>query len=90
MKKAWRVGRKLGRTLYKDDVCVGIVDNAELATVIVRAVNGAPNADPKKVREAIEELDAARDHTWSVAVDRACRLLTEALGESLVDDAGPR
>jgi len=31
----WRVGRKLGRTLYKDDVVVGMVDTPELASEIV-------------------------------------------------------
>lgn len=36
----WRVGRKLGRTLYKDDACVGMVDTPELATLIVETMNG--------------------------------------------------
>jgi hypothetical protein len=31
----WRVGRKLGRTIYKDDVCIGMVDTPELAEEIV-------------------------------------------------------
>ena len=35
----WRVGRKLGRTIYKDDVCVGMVDTSELATEIVNRMN---------------------------------------------------
>lgn len=35
----WRVGRKLGRTLYRDDICVGMVDNPELAAEIVEAMN---------------------------------------------------
>jgi hypothetical protein len=35
----WRVGRKLGRTLYKDDICVGMVDTPELARAIVLAMN---------------------------------------------------
>src|ERR1700685_3701975 len=35
----WRVGRKLGRTLYKDDQCVGMFDTPELAAEIVRAMN---------------------------------------------------
>jgi hypothetical protein len=37
--KTWRVGRKLGRTLYCDDVCVGMVDTPELAAEIVAAMN---------------------------------------------------
>lgn len=40
----WRVGTKLGRTLYRDDQCVGMVDTRELAAEIVAAMNGcAPN-----------------------------------------------
>lgn len=35
----WRVGRKLGRTLYRDDVCVGMVDTRELAEEMVRSLN---------------------------------------------------
>jgi hypothetical protein len=38
----WRVGRKLGRTLYRDDVCVGMVDSPEIAAEIVAAMNGMP------------------------------------------------
>jgi len=35
----WRVGRKLGRTLYRDDVFVGMVDTPEIAAEIVQAMN---------------------------------------------------
>lgn len=35
----WRVGRTLGRTLYVDDKCVGMVDTPELAAAIVEAMN---------------------------------------------------
>jgi len=35
----WRVGRKLGRTLYRDEVCVGMVDTPEIALAIVHAMN---------------------------------------------------
>lgn len=35
----WRVGRKLGRTLYIGDRCIGIVDTPELAAEIVEGVN---------------------------------------------------
>jgi hypothetical protein len=34
----WRVGTKLGRTLYKDGQCVGMVDTPELASEIVSAM----------------------------------------------------
>jgi len=35
----WRTGRKLGRTLYRDDVCVGMVDDTMIAAEIVVAMN---------------------------------------------------
>jgi hypothetical protein len=35
----WRQGRKVGRTLYVDDVLVGLVDTPELAREIVEAMN---------------------------------------------------
>jgi hypothetical protein len=37
----WRVGTKLGRTLYRDEVFVGVVDTPEIAAEIVAAMNGA-------------------------------------------------
>jgi hypothetical protein len=37
----WRIGRKLLRTLYRDDVVVGMVDTPEIATAIVEAMNAA-------------------------------------------------
>lgn len=41
MSNRWRVGRKLGRTLYRDEHCVGMVDTPELAAEIVSALNGS-------------------------------------------------
>jgi hypothetical protein len=38
----WRVGRKLGRTLYLNDQCVGMVDTPEMAADIVAAMNAIP------------------------------------------------
>ena len=38
----WRVGRKLGRTLYVGDKCIGMVDTPELAAAIVEAMNAYP------------------------------------------------
>jgi hypothetical protein len=35
----WRVGRKLGRTLYRDEVFVGLIDSPELAAEIVETMN---------------------------------------------------
>ncbi len=45
----WRVGRKLGRTLYLDEQVVGMVDAADLASAIVQAMNAtAVSADPRE------------------------------------------
>ena len=35
----WRVGKSLGRTLYCDEHCIGIVDTPDLAAAIVEAMN---------------------------------------------------
>jgi len=37
----WRVGRTLGRTLYRDGACVGLLDTPVLAKEIVLACNAA-------------------------------------------------
>lgn len=37
----WRVGTKVGRTIYDvNDVLIGVMDTPELATRVVEAVNG--------------------------------------------------
>jgi len=35
----WRTGKKLGRTLYRDGVCVGMVDSSLVAEEIVVGLN---------------------------------------------------
>lgn len=35
----WRAGRKLGRTLYRGEELVGMMDDAGDAALVVRAVN---------------------------------------------------
>ncbi len=42
----WRVGRKLGRTLYKDEVCIGMVDTPALAAEIVARMNAEETPKP--------------------------------------------
>lgn len=41
----WRTGRKLGRTLYRHGVCVGMVDTPAIAESIVAAMNAREEAD---------------------------------------------
>lgn len=35
----YRVGKKLGRTIYRDDVLIGIMDTADDASTVVRSLN---------------------------------------------------
>ncbi len=44
----WRVGRKLGRTLYRGDECVGMVDTPEIAAQIVKAMNEVMKTSPHR------------------------------------------
>lgn len=37
----YRVGRKLGRTIYRDEVLIGVMDRAEDAALIVELLNSA-------------------------------------------------
>ena len=47
---AWRVGRKVGRTIYDGDTLIGVMDTPELAAVVVEAVNrrAAPPVAPQE------------------------------------------
>jgi hypothetical protein len=49
----WRVGQKLGRTLYRNEVCVGMVDTPELAKEIVAAMNGVAPDDREGIARAL-------------------------------------
>lgn len=48
--RPWRVGRKVGRTIYQqtgpepsdDDLLIGVMDTPDLAARVVRAVNADP------------------------------------------------
>lgn len=59
----WRVGTKLGRTLYRDDVCVGMVDTPEIAATIVVAMNRederAQAAEPADMKAVAKSLACA-------------------------------
>jgi len=39
--RGWRVGRKVGRTIYLDGKLVGLMDTPELAAMVVAALRGA-------------------------------------------------
>lgn len=71
----WRVGRKLGRTLYRDDECVGMLDTPELGAEVVAALNGAAPtpAVPGGAGRGTEGLtirEAQRNQPWTVPYSR--------------------
>jgi hypothetical protein len=47
----WRVGRKLGRTLYDGEVFVGLMETRELAEQVVEAMNGRERS-PKPLADS--------------------------------------
>lgn len=70
----WRVGRKVGRTLYREDRLVGIVDDAWFADELVAAANAAIRSKGVLTAEPVSEPHdagpALRRHTitgwWQV------------------------
>lgn len=82
----WRVGRSLGRTLYRDGQLVGLVDTAEIAAEIVEALNAvrdvcgccpkpAPRTDWGAQRESGRERSLAEAITAEqIEVQRRSRL----------------
>ena len=83
----WRVGRKLGRTLYLSDVCVGMVDTPELASEIVSTLNGCEAALDRgraTLHKAIAErgdmqarmANAVRACAWNGAHSEAVEVLS--------------
>jgi hypothetical protein len=58
----WRVGRKLGRTLYVDGVCVGMVDTTTLAKAIVHTMN----RDLKRMLDEARAEERAAIRKWLI------------------------
>ena len=62
MSNLWRVGNRLGRTLYLDDECVGMVDTPEIAARIVATMNGdASRIVPLRDADGTVDLRDAED-----------------------------
>jgi hypothetical protein len=77
----WRVGRKVQRTLYRDDQLVGLVDTPELAAEIVAAMNFTESMRHDAGQGASSDT--------SVQAERNVTILTEAL-EHVVDVCSTR
>jgi hypothetical protein len=56
----WRVGRKVGRTIYDGDTLVGMMDTPELAALVVHALCIEPKSDAAAVIELKRENAAIR------------------------------
>jgi hypothetical protein len=68
----WRTGRKLGRTLYLDEACVGMVDSAAIASEIVAAMNAIEAAEAPSDDPAFLEAHVAEDtRQWKAHADAA-------------------
>jgi hypothetical protein len=79
----YRVGRKLGRTIYNDDeILIGVMDTPELGALVVDALNrchptppetpeNSPQSAPVAV-EAQEDPGTGERHTDAVWVRSAC------------------
>jgi hypothetical protein len=85
----WRVGRKLGRTIYRDDALIGVMDTEADAARVVEAVNNqqsgadilaAFNRMETNVMGALEDLQAADlqlDAEVTALVDEQATFLTD-------------
>jgi len=62
----WRVGRKLGRTLYRDEICVGMVDTEVIAQAIVERMNAAEVREPELPKLVFDRGIAIEELPWLV------------------------
>jgi hypothetical protein len=73
----YRVGTKLGRTIYRDDELIGVMDRAEDAERIVRLLNAEPDPPeqercPSRLARQIDRA-AQEVRSWPQGLQRAAR-----------------
>lgn len=91
----WRRGRKLGRTLYKNEQCVGIVDDADLAEEIVEAFRSARHlrklalCTPDAAVVEVARLRAALESIRQMAGAHEDLRIEDAAEEALAAGGGP-
>ncbi len=64
MAERWRVGGKLGRTLYRDGQLVGLVDTREIAAEIVETMNRV-GALLDEVRSELADTERGMAEWWA-------------------------
>lgn len=68
--QTWRVGRSVGRTLYRNDELVGLVNTPEIAQQIVEALQPSPPASETETRVAKTPRDLAIEKFTDHLIDR--------------------
>lgn len=76
----YRVGRRLGRTLYRDDSLIGIMDRAEDAALVVARLN-----DDTLTTDDRETLQTLRDGIAAIRNGCAITLSHPEIAVSLLD-----
>ncbi len=76
--RPWRVGRKVGRTIYDGDKLIGMMDTRELAELVVRHVNNGILGS-RKILGLLQVLEKARiDHERALDECRALKAKLKA------------
>ena len=61
----YRTGRHLGRTVYRDDRLIGVMDTAEDGALVVELLNARERVQVARARNADEDRNA-RAYGWEV------------------------
>lgn len=70
----WRVGLKLGRTIYRDDELVGMMDDADMAKTMVKVLNAEYGKSLETYQQS--ERDEPTSNPWA-DLETALDLLIE-------------
>lgn len=95
MNDRWRVGTKLGRTLYRTEVLIGMIDTTEITTEIVKVMNGEAPNDRESIASALGQ-EANRIYKRQImdfpsnVLDRVAANILFGRIENLTDDPWTR
>jgi hypothetical protein len=85
MNLRWRVGTKLGRTLYLDNKVVGMVDTVELAAEIVAAMNAVYSSSDTSTPSVVGEKPCHHKRKYGIVAGE-CRIICGTCGELMCGD----